>query len=147
MTTHKGTLWKANIRFFIAIILGIVIPISTVAFIDSLLHAGLTASSYDTLFASPVILIYTSPIWFGICLLGFLTDLIIMPQGVSFKRYLVVEWLISILVPIWPIIDNFSLNSPERWALYIYFILLAFLCFYLKARYLIRKGSICKSVI
>ncbi|WP_461074049.1 hypothetical protein [Spirosoma horti] len=147
MTGYKRTLWRANTLFLMAIILGIVVPIPAAVLIDQLLHAGFTTSSHDTLLASPLILVYTSPIWFGICLLGYLTDLIIVPQRLSFKRYLIVEWLIGILVPLWPIIDNFSLSLLERSAIYIYFIPLAFLCFYLKARYLSKKGSMLNSVI
>ncbi|CAN5201501.1 hypothetical protein BH09BAC4_BH09BAC4_37560 [soil metagenome] len=143
MTSNKLTLWKANLLFFIAIILGILVGIPIVL----ISYTGLSMFSQDTFYASPIILVYTSPIWLGVSILGFLTDLIIVPMRVNLERYLVVEWLVSVLACIWPIIDNFSLNLPERWAFYIYFILLAFPCFYLKARYLARKGTSFNSIV
>ncbi|PRY28178.1 hypothetical protein CLV58_13035 [Spirosoma oryzae] len=75
-------------------------------------------------------------------ILSFLIDLFLIPLQLRFNRFMATEWFILMLVPIWPLVDNFSLEFPSRWVGYIYFILIAFPVLYLKNRYLIKRGVI-----
>lgn len=141
MEVNKSTLGKASIRFLITLILGFLIPVPIIGVILTLLNQSTTFDP-SLIFGPLLALVYVTPIWLGISLLGFLTDLAIASSEISIKRFVVTEWLISIIVPIYPLVENFSLESPSRWLVYFYFILLSLFSFYLKGRYLVRRGVI-----
>jgi hypothetical protein len=141
MKSNRYVFGKASIRFLITLILGFLIPVPVVGIIMAPFDPS-TAFDPSLLFGPLLGLIYTIPIWFGMSLLGFFTDLMIVSSEISLKRFIVIEWLISIVIPIWPIIENFSFEFPSRWLVYFYFVLLSLFSFYLKGKYLVRKGVI-----
>lgn len=146
MGANKRIFVKASIRFIITLILGFLIPFPIIGIILSLLNQSTTFDP-SLVFGPLLALVYATPIWLGISLLGFFTDLKIVSSEISLKRFTVTEWLISILVPIYPLIENFSLESPSRWLVYFYFIALSLFSFYLKGRYLVKRGVISSFVV
>lgn len=146
MEGNKYVFGKASIRFLITLILGFLIPIPIIGIIMAPFDTT-TAFDPSLLFGPLLALIYTAPIWLAISLLGFLTDLAIVSSEMSLKRFIMTEWLISIIVPIYPLVENFSVEFPSRWLVYFYFILLSLFSFYLKGRYLVKKGVISNFVL
>lgn len=146
MENNRLTLGKASFCFVVTLILGVLIPIPVIGVFFTLLHQS---TKFDTslFFAPLLVLLYTIPIWLGMSLLGFLTDLIIVSSEISLRNFVLTEWLISIIISIWPIINNFSLEVPSRCFIYLYFIPLSLLSFYLKGKYLVRKGVISNFVV
>lgn len=143
MASNKGIIIRANLLFIGAITLCSFLPVILLGLGSLAIENYASFSTFCQNSVSVIlILLYTLPIWAGMGILSFLTDLFVIPLQLRVNRFTTTEWFILMLVPIWPLVDNFSLEFPSRWVGYIYFILISFSLLYLKNRYLIKRGVI-----